>query len=73
MSTGVPEKGALLQNGEKHKVTIHRAPHGQKAYVPWGAALFPNGSKPIKDTKYHSASYNKSLNFPPSIINPPEF
>jgi hypothetical protein len=43
MSTGVTEKGALLQNGEKHKVTIHGTPHGQKAYIQWGAALFPKG------------------------------
>jgi hypothetical protein len=43
MSTGVPEPGALLQNGEKYKVTIHRAPHGQKAYMLWGASLFPKG------------------------------
>jgi hypothetical protein len=43
MSTGVPEKGALLQNGEKHKVTVHGAPRGQKAYIRWGAALFPKG------------------------------
>jgi hypothetical protein len=41
MSNGVPEKGALLQNGEKHAVTIHGAPHGLKAYIQWGAALFP--------------------------------
>jgi hypothetical protein len=43
MSTGVPEKGPLLQNGEKHKVTVHGAPRGQKAYIQWGAALFPMG------------------------------
>jgi hypothetical protein len=43
MSTGVPKKGALLQNGGKHKVSVHRAPRGQKAYIHWGAALFPKG------------------------------
>jgi hypothetical protein len=43
MSAGVPEKETLLQNGEKHKVTIHRAPRGQKAYIQWGAVLFPKG------------------------------
>jgi hypothetical protein len=43
MSTGVTEKGALLQNGEKRKVTVHEAPRGQKAYMQWGAALFPKG------------------------------
>jgi hypothetical protein len=29
--------------GEKHKVTIHRAPCRQKAYIQWGAAWFPKG------------------------------
>jgi hypothetical protein len=43
MSTGVPEKEPLLQNGEKHKVTFHGAPRGHKAYIEWGAALFPKG------------------------------
>ena len=38
-----PKKGALQQNGVKHKVTIHGAPHRQKAYIQWGAAWFPNG------------------------------
>jgi hypothetical protein len=28
---------------EKHKVTIHRAPHRWKAYIQWGAAWFPKG------------------------------
>jgi hypothetical protein len=40
-SFGVPTKGALLQIGEKHKVTVHGAPCRQKAYIQWGAALFP--------------------------------
>jgi hypothetical protein len=39
MSTGVPGKGTLLQNGEKHG-----ALRGQKAYIQWGAALFPKGT-----------------------------
>jgi hypothetical protein len=43
MSTEVHDKGPLLQNGEKHKVTIHGAPCGQKAYIQWGPALFPKG------------------------------
>jgi hypothetical protein len=48
MSTGVPVKGALLKRGEKHKVTIHGAPRGQKANIQWSAPLF---SKRIaKDT-----------------------
>jgi hypothetical protein len=42
-STEVPGKGTLLQNGEKHKVTVHGAPRGQKAYIRWGVALFPKG------------------------------
>jgi hypothetical protein len=48
MSTGVLEKGALLQNAEKHKVIVHRAPRERKAYIQWGAALFPKGI--INDT-----------------------
>jgi len=43
-----PQKGALLQNGEKHNVTVHGAPNGRKAYVQWGAAWFPKGI--INDT-----------------------
>jgi hypothetical protein len=43
MSTGASEKGALLQNGEQHKVTVHGAPRGQKAYIQRGAAWFPKG------------------------------
>jgi len=39
-----PQKGALLHTyGEKHKVTVHGAPRGQKAYIQWGAGWFPNG------------------------------
>jgi hypothetical protein len=43
MSTGVLEKEGLLQNGGKHKVTVHGVPCGQKAYIQWGAVLFPKG------------------------------
>jgi len=32
-----------MKNGEKHKVTIHRTPHGHKAYIQGGAAWFPKG------------------------------
>ena len=39
-----PQKGALLHTyGETHKVTVHRAPGRQKAYIQWGAAWFPKG------------------------------
>ena len=38
-----PQKGALLQNGEKHKVTVHRALRRQKAYIQWSVAWFPKG------------------------------
>jgi len=39
-----PQKGTLLHTcGEKHKVTVHRAPHTQKVYIQWGAAWFPKG------------------------------
>jgi hypothetical protein len=30
-----PWKRSLLQYGEKHKFTVHAAPHGQKAYIQW--------------------------------------
>jgi hypothetical protein len=43
-----PRKRRLLHNGEKHKVTVHGVPQGQKAYIQWGAALFPKGI--INDT-----------------------
>jgi len=43
-----PQKGALLQNGEKHKVTVHGTPRRRKAYIQWGAAWFPKGI--INDT-----------------------
>jgi hypothetical protein len=39
---------ALLQNGEKHMVTVHGAPCRQKAYIQWGVAWFPKGI--INDT-----------------------
>jgi len=29
--------------GEKHTVTVHGGPHGQKAYIQWGVAWFPKG------------------------------
>ena len=39
-----PQKGALLRTyGEKHKVTVHGAPHRWKAYIQWGAVWFPKG------------------------------
>jgi hypothetical protein len=39
-----PQKGALLDMcGEKHKVTVHGAPHRRKAYIQWGVAWFPKG------------------------------
>jgi hypothetical protein len=48
MSARIPKKGYLPQNGEKHKVTIHEAPCGHKAYIQWGVAWFPKGV--VKDT-----------------------
>jgi hypothetical protein len=48
MSTGVSKKGTLLQNGEKYKLTIHGAPHWQKAYIQLGVAWFPR--RIVKDT-----------------------
>ena len=39
-----PHKGALLHTyGEKHKVTVHRAPRRRKACIQWGVAWFPKG------------------------------
>jgi len=38
-----PRKGALLQNGERHKVTVYGAPHRWKAYIQWGVVWFPKG------------------------------
>ena len=46
MSARIPQKGALLQNGEKRKVTVHGAPRKQKAYIQWGVAWFPIGMLP---------------------------
>jgi len=42
------QKGALVQNGEKHKVTVHGTPCRWKTYIQWGAAWFPKGI--INDT-----------------------
>jgi hypothetical protein len=41
MSASVPKQGALLQNGEKYKVTFHRAPHRWKAYIQCFVAWIP--------------------------------
>jgi hypothetical protein len=43
MSASVPKQGTLLQNGEKHKVTIHGARRRWKVYIQWGVAWFPQG------------------------------
>jgi hypothetical protein len=55
-----PKKGTLLQNGEKHKVTIHRSPRRQKAYIQWCVAWFPKGivyntaiSTPVPCSPWH--------------------
>ena len=37
-------KTSLPTYGEKHKVTVHGAPHKQKAYIQWNAACFPKGT-----------------------------
>jgi len=50
-----PQKGALLQNGEKHKVTFHGAPHRQKAYIQWGVAWFSKGIINYTSSLYPSA------------------
>ena len=31
-----------MKNG-KYLVTVHGAPRGRKAYIQWGATLFPKG------------------------------
>jgi len=38
-----PGKEPSHEMGLKHTVTIHRAPHRQKAYIQWGAAWSPKG------------------------------
>jgi len=38
-----PQKGAFLQNEEKHNVTVHTAPCRRKVYIQWGAAWFSKG------------------------------
>jgi hypothetical protein len=38
-----PVKELSHKTEEKYMVTIHRAPHRQKACVWWGAARFPKG------------------------------
>jgi len=43
MSARFPKKGAFLQYGEKHTVTVHGAPLRWKAYMQWGAAWSPKG------------------------------
>jgi hypothetical protein len=59
MSARVPKQGALLQNGEKHKVTVHRASRRQKACIQWGMAWFPKGivndtiSTPLPCSPWH--------------------
>jgi len=40
---GVPKKEPSDEMRGKHVVTIQRAPHGQKAYIPWCVAWFPKG------------------------------
>ena len=38
-----PVKEPYHEMGEKHTVTIHGAPHRQKAYIQWGAAWSTKG------------------------------
>jgi hypothetical protein len=52
MSARIPQKGALLQNGEKHTVTVHETPLRRKAYIQRGAAWFPKGI--VNDTAISS-------------------
>ena len=43
ISVGVPNKEPSHENRRQCLVTIHRAPHGRKAYIQWGAVWFPKG------------------------------
>jgi len=68
MSTGVPKKEVLLQNGEKHKVIIHRAPQRLKAYIQWGVVWFHKGiindtaiSTPVPCSPQHNTIYGKQI------------
>jgi hypothetical protein len=38
-----PKKRPSSKMRKKHNVAVHGAPRGQKAYIQWGAALFPKG------------------------------
>jgi len=38
-----PVKELSQEMGEKHTVTVHGCPCGQKAYIQWGVAWFPKG------------------------------
>jgi len=60
MSAGVPKKRSPPTHGEKHKVTVHGAPHRRKAYIQWGVAWFPKGivndtatSTPVPRSPWH--------------------
>jgi hypothetical protein len=65
MFTGVPEKEALLQNGEKHKVTVHGAPRGQKTYIQWGAAWFLKGIFYDTAVTHYPCVIQPSARYPP--------
>ena len=41
ISVRAPNKEPSHGKWGKHLVTIHRAPHGWKAFIKWGAAWFP--------------------------------
>ena len=43
ISVRVPKKEPSYEMREKHTVTIHRAPCGQRAYIQWGVAWLPKG------------------------------
>jgi len=65
-----PKKGALLQNGEKRVVTVHRAPCKWKAYIEWGSARFSKGivndtavSTPVSCSPWHD-TFHLGLGIP---------
>ena len=43
ISLRVPNKEPSHKKWGKYLVTVHGAPHGQKAYIQWGEASFPKG------------------------------
>jgi len=57
-----PVKELSHERGGKHKVTVHGATRGLKAYIQWGAAWFPKGTV---NCHYTSAMQPSARYLPP--------